>query len=94
VNSFAAEGLTEGHRGGDRCSFRRAIRSRSRSETFTVLRQKIIPPLRSFIGAEVFEQAEEGGLEGVVLLPVREAGDELLAQLHTTSLSLSASEHS
>src|SRR5437870_2693411 len=30
---------------------------------------------RSFLGTEVFEQAGEGGLEGVVLLPVREVGD-------------------
>ena len=36
--------------------------------------------LRGLLRAEVFEQAGEGGLEGVVLLPVREVGDEVFAQ--------------
>ena len=37
--------------------------------------------LACHLRAEVFEQAGEGGLEGVVLLPVREVGDEGFAQL-------------
>ena len=43
-------------------------------------------------GAEVFEQAGEGGLEGVVLLPVREVGDEVFAQLDGEILAAVGSE--
>ena len=43
--------------------------------------------MRRLLGAEVFEQAGEGGLEGVVLLPVREVGDEVFAQLDSEILA-------
>ena len=37
--------------------------------------------MRPLLCAEVFEQAGEGGVEGVALLPARKIGDEEFAQL-------------
>ena len=53
-----------------------------RSKAGSIFRQIPAPDdsLRALLRAQVFEQAGEGGLEGVVLLPVREVGDEVFAQ--------------
>src|SRR5437870_4680584 len=61
---------------------RASARARPRLDASALLPAFIIHgSLRAFLRTKILEQAGEGGFEGVVLLPVREVGDEVFAQL-------------
>ena len=49
-------------------------------------RQDVLP-LLGFFGSQVFEEAGEGGLEGIVILPARKIGDKVFAEFNCQILT-------